>query len=86
VASHIGLNSNPTAIEKEIADAEKAAREEAKKRQKTGNGGKKPIDDTPAPAATKPEEKPQQTASLFESHSGVSGQSIEVSHAVGQTE
>src|SRR5262245_43537907 len=39
VASHIGLHSNLTAIEKEIADAEKAAREEAKKKQKIGNGG-----------------------------------------------
>src|SRR5438552_14521138 len=30
VASHIGLNSNLTTIEKEIAEAEKTAREEAK--------------------------------------------------------
>jgi PRTRC genetic system protein E len=35
VESHVGLNTNLTAIEKEIAEAEKAAREDAKKRQKT---------------------------------------------------
>ena len=45
VASHIGLNSNLTTIEKEIAEAEKAAREEAKKKHKAvGNGGKKTTD------------------------------------------
>src|SRR5207249_10562426 len=46
VASHIGLNSNLTAIEKEIAEAEKTAREEAKKKHKVANGGKKVADNT----------------------------------------
>jgi PRTRC genetic system protein E len=62
VASHIGLNSNLTAIEKEIADAEKAAREEAKKKQKIGNGGKKAAENPTPPAAnaaSKPEVDPQ---------------------------
>jgi PRTRC genetic system protein E len=48
VAGHIALANNLGEIERERHEAEKAAREEAKKRQKTvGNGGKK----TPEPAA-----------------------------------
>ena len=45
VASHVGLNTNLAAIEKELAEAEKEAREDAKKktqgrrqRRKEGNG------------------------------------------------
>jgi PRTRC genetic system protein E len=63
VASHVGLNTNLTAIQAEIAEAEKAAREEAKKRQKTvGNGGKKaePAKPEAAPPA------PQQSLGLFD--------------------
>ena len=69
VASHAGLNTNLAAIEKEIAEAEKAAREEAKKKQKVvGNGGKKTADSpATAPAASpKPEPEPAQTLSLFD--------------------
>ena len=45
VAFHSRLNTNLAAIEKEITKAEKAAREEAKKRHKiVGNGGKKATD------------------------------------------
>ena len=73
VASHIGLNTNLAAIEKEIAEAEKAAREEAKKKQKVvGNGGKKGSDTTSAPQATAPPkstpEQPQML-SLFDQQS-----------------
>jgi len=60
VASHIGLNSNLNAIEKEIAEAEKAAREEAKKKHKIGNGGKKVGDSTTPtlPTASKLKQSP----------------------------
>jgi PRTRC genetic system protein E len=89
VASHIGLNSNLTAIEREIAEAEKAAREEAKKKHKIGNGGKKVGDSsTPAlPTASKFEAAPQQTPSLFDQQSRVSSEeSIEDSQTVRQAE
>ena len=70
VASHIGLNSNLAAIEKEIADAERAAREEAKKKHKTvGNGGKKVTDTvtaTETAAVSKTEAEPLETPSLFD--------------------
>lgn len=71
VASHIGLNSNLAAIEKEIADAEKAAREEAKKKHKTvGNGGKKAADTAPSTetsTVSKTEEQsPTRTPGLFD--------------------
>ena len=73
VASHIGLNSNLTAIEKEIAEAEKAAREEAKKKHKTvGNGGKKVTDtatSTESPTVSKTEAELLQTPSLFDQQS-----------------
>ena len=73
VASHIGLNSNLAAIEKEIAEAEKAAREEAKKKHKTvGNGGKKVTDtatSTESPDVSRPEAEPPQTPSLFDQQS-----------------
>jgi PRTRC genetic system protein E len=70
VASHVGLNTNLATIEKEIAEAEKAAREEAKKKQKVvGNGGKKASDTTstaqpPAPPKPVPEQPPM--LSLFD--------------------
>jgi PRTRC genetic system protein E len=69
VASHIGLSSNLTAIESEIAEAEKAAREEAKKKHKTvGNGGKKTTDNssTSSTIASPPEPEAQQTLGLFD--------------------
>ena len=72
VASHVGLHTNLTAIEKEIAEAEKVAREEAKKKTKVvGNGGKKAAETssiTPqAPlVAPKPEPEPPQPLSLFD--------------------
>jgi PRTRC genetic system protein E len=70
VASHIGLNSNLAAIEKEIAEAEKAAREEAKKKHKVvGNGGKKVTDtatSSPSPVVSNAETEP--TPSLFDQH------------------
>ena len=71
VASHIGLSSNLTAVESEIAEAEKAAREEAKKKHKTvGNGGKKVTDTNPTDSLTvsKTEAEPQ-TPSLFDEQS-----------------
>ena len=72
VASHIGLNSNLAAIEKEIAEAERAAREEAKKKHKTvSNGGKKVTDTATSmesPTVSKTEAEPQ-TLSLFDQQS-----------------
>ena len=81
VASHIGLNSNLTTIENEIAEAEKTAREEAKKKHKAvGNGGKKPTDSassTPSLTVSKSETEPQQTLGLFDEQSRpVEGASI----------
>jgi PRTRC genetic system protein E len=69
VASHAGLNSNLAQIQKEIEEAEKAAREEARKKRAIGNGGKK-TPETSAPAKSsleKPEpETVPQTRSLFD--------------------
>ena len=67
VAAQVGFHSNLSAIEKEMAEAERLAREEAKKKQKTvGNGGKKadPVAKQ-AEAEVKPE-PPAQTLSLFD--------------------
>jgi len=79
VASHAGLNTNLATIEKEIAEAEKVAREEAKKKQKVvgNNGGKKTADSPPTvPAASsKPEPEPAQTLSLFDQHPDADGAS-----------
>jgi len=78
VAAHAGLTTNLAAIEKEIAEAEKTAREEAKKKQKVvGTGGKKTVDSpTTAPAASsKPEPEPAQTLSLFDQHPDAVGES-----------
>jgi len=81
VAAHIGLNSSLNAIEKEIAEAERAAREEGKKKHKNGNGGKKAADDTTAaqpPAPAKVEPQVPQTPSLFDkSSSATADESIE---------
>jgi len=69
VTSHIGLSSNLTTVEKEIAEAEKAAREDAKKKQRTvSSGGKKATDSAPSLPATvsKPEAESQQTLGLFD--------------------
>ena len=89
VASHIGLNSNLTAIEKEIAEAEKTAREEAKKKHKVANGGKKVADRTasaPSPESSKPEVEPQQTPSLFDKEPRAAEQdSMKVAETVGQS-
>ena len=68
VAAQVGLHSNLSAIEKELAEAERTAREEAKKKQKTGgNGGKKadPVARA-AEAEVKPEPPAAQTLSLFD--------------------
>jgi PRTRC genetic system protein E len=70
VSSHVGLTTNLAAIEQEVAEAEKAAREAAKKKHKVvGNGGRKPPE-TSAPEPSTPE-KPEpeaapQTRSLFD--------------------
>jgi PRTRC genetic system protein E len=69
VSSHTGLNSNLTTIEKEIAEAEKAAREEAKKKHRATGNGKKTTDSvpsTPALIASKAETEPHQTPGLFD--------------------
>ena len=85
VASHIGLNSNLAALEEEIAEAEKAAREEAKKKHKISNGGKKAAETTAAPVPTKSEAEPQQTPSLFDAQAVVgAAESVEVAQKVGQ--
>jgi PRTRC genetic system protein E len=89
VATHIGLNSNLTAIEREIAEAEKTAREEAKKKHKVANGGKKVADTAtpaPPPASSKPEVEPQHTPSLFDKESNaVEEDSIEAAETVAQS-
>src|SRR5207249_4157303 len=91
VASHIGLNSNLVAIEKEIAEAEKAAREEAKKKPKASNDGKKVAESTATPTAplatTKPETESRQTRSLFHQPTGATTEeSIEISRAAGEND
>ena len=90
VASHIGLNSNLTAIEKEIAEAEKAVREEARKKHKIASGAKK-IAEIPsaAPPTTpsKSEVELQQTPGLFDQQSQAAAEdSIVVPQAVGNAE
>lgn len=62
VASHVGLYTNLTTIQAEIAEAEKAAREEAKKRQKTVVTGGKKVE----PAKPEPAPAPQQSLGLFD--------------------
>ena len=85
VASHIGLNSNLTAIEKEIAEAEKTAREEAKKKHKIG---KKVADTTasaPSPESSKPEVEPPQIPSLFDTESRAAAENLFEAETVGQS-
>lgn len=87
VASHVGLNTNLAAIEKEIAEGEKAAREEARKKHKVvGNGGKKSADSTPATlrAPAKPEPEQPQMLSLFDQQSqSAPSQSVERTEQAG---
>ena len=69
VASHVGLSTNLAAIEKEIAEAEKAAREEARKKQKVVGHGKKSVEatpPTPPPTGSKPEAELLKPLSLFD--------------------
>lgn len=70
VTTQVGLNTNLAAIEKEVAEAQKTAREEAKKKTKViGNGGKKAADSSsaqPSSAPAKSEPEPPQTLSLFD--------------------
>ena|SRR5690348_15463236 len=69
VAGHLALGNNLTQIQREREEAERAAREDLKKKQKT-NGGSKA---KPADAQPKPEEKlspappPPSTMNLFDS-------------------
>lgn len=64
VATHVGFNTNLASIQAELAEAEKNARDEAKKRQKTvGNGGKKVEVANPEPP---PPPQPQQSLGLFD--------------------
>ena len=65
VESHNALSTNLGQIQAEIAEAEKAAREEAKKKKTVGNGGKK-ADATKEEKAAKPEPFNQQALSLFD--------------------
>ena len=74
VAGHVALGNNLAQIQREREEAEKAAREELKKKQKTvGNGGSKV---KPAESQPKPEEKAppgapaQSTMNLFDSMNG----------------
>jgi PRTRC genetic system protein E len=70
VASHVGLNSNLIQIQKEIEEAEKAAREEAKKKRTSGGGGKKATEAgstaTPVSSAKSEPEPVARTLSLFD--------------------
>jgi PRTRC genetic system protein E len=69
VASHAGLNCNLIQIQKEIEEAEKAAREEAKKKRTSG-GGKKATEanstTTPVSAEKSEPEPVARTLSLFD--------------------
>ncbi len=64
VASHVGLNTNLTAIQAEIAEAEKAAREDAKKRLKTNGNGAKKVEPVKPESSSEP--VPQQSLGLFD--------------------
>ena len=72
VESHNALSTNLGQIQAEIAEAEKAAREEAKKKKTVGNGGKK-ADAANEEKAAKPEPSNQQALNLFD------GTEVEVS-------
>jgi PRTRC genetic system protein E len=70
VSSHAGLNSNLIQIQKEIEEAEKAAREEAKKKRTSGSSGKKATEAgstaTPVSSEKSDPEPVAQTLSLFD--------------------
>ena len=68
VAGHVALGANLAAIQREREEAEKAAREELKKKQKTvGNGGAKGKTAEPAPKQEdKPAPAPPPMLSLFD--------------------
>ena len=68
VIGHVTLGNNLAEIQRERDEAEKAAREEARKRQKSvGNGGKKPAEMATSPTvAKKAEAEPPTTLSLFD--------------------
>jgi PRTRC genetic system protein E len=63
--AHRGLSTNLDQIQAEVAEAEKAAREEAKKKKTAGNGGKK-ADAGKEEKAAKPQPSNQQALSLFD--------------------
>lgn len=65
VESHNALSTNLGQIQAEIAEAEKAAREEAKKKKTVGSGGKK-ADAAKEEKTAKPEPTNQQALSLFD--------------------
>jgi PRTRC genetic system protein E len=69
VSSHVGLTTNLAAIEQEVAEAEKAAREAAKKKHKVvGNGGRKSSDSVSSTVTvgSKPQPEAPKMRSLFD--------------------
>lgn len=68
VAGHLALSNNLAQIQREREEAEKAAREEVKKKKTVGNGAVKPKTLTPEPKEEKtaPPAVPPSTMSLFE--------------------
>jgi hypothetical protein len=69
VSSHVVLTTNLAAIEQEVAEAEKAAREAAKKKHKVvGNGGKKSSDSVSSTVAVSSTPQPEapKMRSLFD--------------------
>jgi PRTRC genetic system protein E len=74
VTAQVGLNTNLATLEKEVAEAEKAAREVAKKKTKVvGNGVKKAVEISsaapeapPIAVAAKPEPEPPRSLNLFD--------------------
>lgn len=67
VAGHVALSANLAEIQREREDAEKAAREELKKKQKTvGNGGAKGKAAEPAPKQEDKPAPPPPMLSLFD--------------------
>jgi PRTRC genetic system protein E len=66
VDSHSGLATNLNQIQAEVAEAEKMAREEAKKKKNVGNGGKKVEPAAKDAKDTKADPPPQQPLGLFD--------------------
>jgi PRTRC genetic system protein E len=85
VAGHLALSNNLAQIQREREEAEKVAREELKKKQKTvGNGGSqaKPADVQPKPEEKlSPAEPAQSTMNLFDS-GNEPGAEVDTSQAV----